>query len=302
MLFAGRYSRNMKLPSTLCLLVGCASSSKEPLPASPADTQSASETACNGHDALCDRPLSQVTLPGTHNSMSNADAGWLGANQQHGLTRQLEDGVRGMMLDTYLWEGELWLCHAVCELGSQPLHEGLTELSDFLDANPREVIQIIFQDAISIEDTRGALEDAGLADRLYTWDAGADPTLRQLIDAGTPLVVGLESGNSDDQGLHAAWDLFVDTPYSFTEISDFSCELNRGDADNPLFLMNHWIGDPLPSADNSLEANTADVLETRARDCVEAFGRPINFLGVDFYDQGDLFAVVDRLNGVDGDP
>ena len=286
----------MRTCSILLAIVGCASPAKDS--ASPGDSAVLEGTACNGHDVLCDRPVTEVTFAGTHNSMSNADAEWVAPNQQHGLTRQLEDGVRAMMLDTYEWEGDLWLCHAYCELGAQPLVEGLSELADFMDAQPREVVQIVFQDAITIDDTRSALEEAGLADRLYAWEDGASPTMGELIDDQTTLLVGLESGASDGQGLHAAWDLFVDTPYSFTEVSEFSCDLNRGDADSPLFLVNHWLGDPLPSAENGLEANVAEVLEVRARACSEQWGRPVNFLGVDFYDQGDLFAVVDRLNGV----
>ena len=152
----------------------------------------ASSTACNGHDALCGRTLSEVTFPGTHNSMSNADAGWIAPNQQHGITRQLDDGVRALMLDTYEWEGDLWLCHAACEIGSQLLVEGLGEIAVFLDAHPREVVQIIFQDAIAIDDTRRALEEAGLARRLYEWEGGDMPPLESLIDAETNLVVGLE--------------------------------------------------------------------------------------------------------------
>jgi len=284
----------MKLHPVLLFCVGCAGSVKDSAP-----TATDEDSGCNGHEVLCDRPVTQVTFAGTHNSMSNADAGWVAPNQQHGLTRQLEDGVRAMMLDTYEWEGDLWLCHSYCDLGAQPLVEGLGELSDFLDEHPREVVQIIFQDAISIDDTRRALDEAGLGDRLYTWEPAADPTLRELVDAQTPLIVGLESGNADAQGLHAAWELYVDTPYSFWEPSEFSCELNRGQADNPLFLVNHWLGDPLPSPENGLEVNVAEVLEARARQCAEAFGRPVNFLGVDFYDQGDLFAVVDRLNGLE---
>ena len=62
--------------------------------------------------------------------------------------------------------------------------------------------------------------------------------------------------------------------------------------------MNHWIGNPLPSAEESAQVNTRDVLLERALACVEERGRPINFLGVDFYDQGDLFAVVRELNGL----
>lgn len=264
-----------------------------------ADTAAGSDTppACNGHAALCDRPLREVTFAGTHNSMSNADAGWLGPNQQHGLTRQLEDGVRALMLDTYEWEDGLWLCHSSCELGAQLLGEGLGELAAFLDDHPREVVQIIFQDAISLDQTRSALEAAGLGARLYPWTAESDPTLGELIDAGTTLVVGLESGASDEAGLHAAWELWVDTPYSFDSVDEFSCAQNRGNVDNDLFLVNHWLG-PIPLADRAAEANAAAVLEERARACAAAFGRPVNFLGVDFYDQGDLFLVVDRLNGL----
>lgn len=289
----------MKLPQTglaiLWIGAGCAS---DPTTDSATTKGSSTETGCNGHVDLCERPVRDVTFAGTHNSMSNADDGWLGPNQQHGLTRQLEDGVRAMMLDTYRWEGELYLCHGYCDLGAQPLVEGLTELTTFLDAHPREVVQIIFQDAIPIEDTRLALEQAGLASRLYAWTDGTDPTLQELIDAQTTLIVGLESGASDGAGLHGAWDLWTDTPYSFSDPAEFSCEQNRGEDGNALFLVNHWIGNPLPSVEESARVNIEAVLLERARTCAEERGRPVNFLGVDFYDQGDLFAVVDTLNGV----
>ncbi len=81
--------------------------------AEPKSRESTGQEAqgCNGHEALCDRPLDEVTLAGTHNSMSNADAEWMAPNQQHGLTRQLEDGVRALMLDTMEWNGGPYLCH-----------------------------------------------------------------------------------------------------------------------------------------------------------------------------------------------
>lgn len=280
------------------LALGCGGSESKPADELEGDSAAPQESGCNGHELLCDRPVVEVTFPGTHNSMSNGDAGWLGPNQQHGLTQQLDDGVRALMLDTYEWEGDLWLCHASCALGSQLLSEGLAEIAVFLDAHPREVVQIIFQDAVALEQTRGALEAAGLADRLYPWTAAADPTLQELIDAGTTLIVGLESGAEDDRGLHAAWSLWTDTPYSFSDASEFSCAPNRGDASSPLFLVNHWIGNPLPSASASREVNAREVLLARAQACVEERGRPINFLGVDFYNEGDLFAVVRELNGL----
>ncbi|HCH66241.1 MAG TPA: hypothetical protein DFR83_25785 [Deltaproteobacteria bacterium] len=270
----------------------------EPSRASDADSGLALDDGCNGHPLLCDRRVQDVTFPGTHNSMSNADAGWLAPNQQHGLSQQLEDGIRGLMLDTYLWEGDLFLCHASCSLGAQPLSEGLAEIADFLDAHPREVVQIIFEDAISLEDTRAAIDAADLGRRLYVWSESSEATLRALIEAETTLIVGLESGAADGQGLHGAWDLWTDTPYSFADASEFSCAPNRGDDTNALFLVNHWIGNPLPNAPVSREVNAEAVLLERARACADERGRPVNFLGVDFYNEGDLFSVVRQLNGL----
>jgi hypothetical protein len=56
---------------------------------------------CNGHAALCDRRVDQVAFLTTHNAMAAADEpGWLFAAQEVGIPRQLDDGVRGLMIDT----------------------------------------------------------------------------------------------------------------------------------------------------------------------------------------------------------
>jgi hypothetical protein len=56
---------------------------------------------CNGHAALCDRRVDQVAFLATHNAMAAADEpGWLFAAQDVGISRQLDDGVRALMLDT----------------------------------------------------------------------------------------------------------------------------------------------------------------------------------------------------------
>ena len=69
---------------------------------SPAALDEAEITACNGLQALCDRRLDEVVLPGTHNSMSSADRpGWFFANQIRPIPRQLADGIRFLMLDPH---------------------------------------------------------------------------------------------------------------------------------------------------------------------------------------------------------
>ena len=56
---------------------------------------------CNGHESLCDRPLDEVTLVATHNAMSVPLPGWFAALQERPIPGQLEDGVRGLLIDTW---------------------------------------------------------------------------------------------------------------------------------------------------------------------------------------------------------
>ena len=59
-------------------------------------------TACNGYPELCDRRLDQVVFATSHNSMGGADnPGWLFPNQDRGIPRQLEDGVRAFLIDAH---------------------------------------------------------------------------------------------------------------------------------------------------------------------------------------------------------
>jgi hypothetical protein len=56
---------------------------------------------CNGYAQLCDRPLDRVTLPATHNSMSAPLPGWYSSQQDRPVADQLDDGVRGLLIDTH---------------------------------------------------------------------------------------------------------------------------------------------------------------------------------------------------------
>ncbi|MES2645114.1 MAG: hypothetical protein V4850_36845 [Myxococcota bacterium] len=264
----------------------------------PAPVDSALPDTCNGHAELCDRPFDTVTLAGTHNSMSNRDDGWQIPNQPHPLARQLDDGVRAMLLDTHDWDGEAYLCHGYCELGATPLVEGLGVIRAFLDEHRGEVMAFIVENGISAEDTAAAFAASGLDRYVYTWDGGAWPTLGEMIAADTRLLVTAESGGPPPDWYQPAWGLYVDTPYDFATVDDFTCDVNRGSLTNPLFLLNHWIADPLPSEAQAQEANAETVLHGRATECAAAFGRNPNIVAVDWYTAGDLFGVVDRLNGL----
>jgi hypothetical protein len=313
--------------------------------------------ACNGHRALCDRPLDKVTLPATHNAMSVPLPGWFAALQEHPIAQQLDDGIRGLLIDTHYadrlangrtrtdfareggigeaieqdavspasvaaaerlrarlgfrGEGEpgMYLCHTFCELGSTPLGDVLEDVREFLVTHPTEVLVVVNQDYVTPEDFTGAVEDAGLAGYAFTPPAaGAWPTLGELIEDDRRLVVLAENQAGAAPWYQPAFErLTQDTPFTFKQpalLTDpgalaASCAANRGPATAPLLLVNHWVNtDPAPRPSNAAIVNAAGPLLRRARACQADRGRRVNLLAVDFYTRGDLFAVVDELNGV----
>ncbi|MFI5007964.1 MAG: hypothetical protein ACHQKZ_11015, partial [Solirubrobacterales bacterium] len=58
--------------------------------------------ACNGAPELCGRRLDAVVFPAAHNAMSAADiTDWLFPQQEKGISGQLEDGIRALLLDVH---------------------------------------------------------------------------------------------------------------------------------------------------------------------------------------------------------
>jgi hypothetical protein len=252
---------------------------------------------CNGHEALCDRRFDEVVFPATHNAMSSAEDGFLAPNQTHGIKRQLEDGVRALLIDTHAWRGGSYLCHAICEFGNRPLVDGLRDVGAFLRAHPHDVVTLIIEDGISAADTDAAFRQAGLTDLVYV-HTGAWPTLRQMIARNQRLLVTAEKGGPPPPWYQHVWDLAWDTPYSFKSPADFSCQQNRGRRSNDLFLLNHWLENPLASESLSATANARDLLLGRARQCQRESGKLPNFVAVNHYSVGSLFEVVRALNGL----
>jgi hypothetical protein len=80
--------------------------------------------------------------------------------------------------------------------------------------------------------------------------------------------------------------------------------LNRGSRSNGLFLLNHWVNNRLdfPSEEQAAEVNRLEALYPRVLGCIQESRRIPNFIAVDYYEHGDLFPVLDLLNGVSADP
>lgn len=276
-----------------CMTLGCASGAADSAGPGAADART-----CHGSADLCDRPLDTVAIAMTHNAMSSADDGWLGPNQTHGLERQLADGVRGMMLDVHPWEGEAWLCHGYCELGAERLADGFRRLGGFLEADPDEVLVLMLESYVDPVWVAAAAEEAGVAELAYTHPVGAAwPTLAELGDAGTPLVVFSQGDGEGVPWIHAGYrDHAWDTPYAAQTAEDFSCERLRGDADHTFFLVNHFLTRPTARVELAEEVNHDPLLSDRIDRCAAEAGRPVSWVAVDFYEVGDVLSAVRRLN------
>lgn len=65
-------------------------------------TPLSSVSSCNGARALCDRRVNEVAFPGAHNAMSNSEIrDWMFPHHQRAIPRQLEGGVRALLIDVH---------------------------------------------------------------------------------------------------------------------------------------------------------------------------------------------------------
>lgn len=257
-----------------------------------------SPLSCNGRAELCDRAFDAVSYPTTHNAMSSAEEGWIAPNQNRRMWRQLEDGVRAMMLDVYEDEGGTMLCHGACALGRRPLVDALIELRTFLDCHPAEVLTIIFEPHVGEERIAAAFEEAGLLAYLHEQPLGAPwPTLRAMIESGRRMVIFTETSRVTLPWHHYAYAYAWDTPYAARTPEELRCTVGRGTGEEPIFILNHFLTAPIAMASLAEMVNHDPFFLEQARRCEREAGQLPNFVTVDFHDIGDLFSVVDALNG-----
>jgi len=287
-------------------------------------------TGCNGYVELCDKRVDEVVFAGSHNSMSSSDLGWELALQTGDIVSQLDSGIRALLIDALYWQtsgaiegGEAgagdraasiieaalsedepkpgtWLCHGFCALGATDLTAGLADITFWLESNPREVLLIVVQDEITSADLTAAFESSGLRDLAYVHQTDSPfPTLGELIDANQRVLIYGENGGEPDSWFQNAWDTaFTETPFTFALRSEFSCAPNRGNPDNPLFLINHWLTTGIPVREAAAVVNGNDFLLDRVRACQAERGRLPTVLATDFVQTGDLIQVVNELNGI----
>ncbi|MBW7863111.1 MAG: hypothetical protein H3C30_01710 [Candidatus Hydrogenedentes bacterium] len=254
---------------------------------------------CNGMPELCGRPFDQVAFACTHNGMSSREAGYFFPNQDRRMRRQLEDGIRAVMLDVHVEDGRLMLCHGFCRLGSQTLVEGLVEIREFLDAHPREVVALLVEGSVpDPEHLARDFRESGMLDLCHAQRLGDPwPTLGEMIAANRRVVVLYDRNCGDQDWLLPMWKHMWDTPWYPGSLEEFDCRLDRGEKTNALLNLNHFLkSQPTPRRHLALAANSNPFFMDRVMKCVREIGRIPNFITVDFYEQGDVFSVVEAVN------
>lgn len=251
----------------------------------------AAEQECNGAAELCAKPFNEVVLPGTHNSMSTLDQGWLIPNQLVSIPKQLDAGIRAMLIDTHYGKAnsqgkvtnvdtehkddpgvEMYLCHERCDAGASELIPELVKVRNFLTANPGEALVFVNQASVTPEDFEEAVIASGLNNFLYTGSTtdGEWPTLGEMITGNHRVVMFSEGNTGSVEWYHDAYaGSLQETPYNFHESGDTtirqaidritkpenlneSCRPSRGGDVGSLFLMNHWVNGKLDDGDKPL--------------------------------------------------
>jgi hypothetical protein len=195
-------------------------------------------------------------------------------------------------------EGERrpYLCHTLCELGAEPLDEQLELFSTFLAAYPRDVVVLFIEPYVPVDEVERALEETGLLDQAAELQRDEPlPTLRELVRAKTRLIVLAEEDGGTRPWYLPGFSFAQDTPLGARTGAELRCAPNRGDADSPLFLVNHWI-DTFPPSPTRNERIGADYLSERLSRCERSRRLAPNLIAVDFYERTDVVGIAAKLN------
>ncbi|GFP79793.1 pi-plc x domain-containing protein at5g67130 [Phtheirospermum japonicum] len=261
-------------------------------------------------------PFNKYAFLTTHNAFAIAGVPYRTGVPRITVTNQEDtNGVRALMLDTYDFKGDIWLCHSFgrkCHdyTAFEPAVETLKEIEKFLRVNPFEIVTLILQDYV--ETPKGlskVFRSAGLMNYWFPISKmprnGQDwPPVRDMVTKNQRLLVftSLES-KEKSEGIAYQWNYMVENQYGYDGMIPRSCRNRQesaplDDKTKSLVLINYFGS--IPSKRSACVHNSKDLLNM-LQTCHHASGeRWPNFVAVDFYKRsegGGTFQAVDNLNG-----
>lgn len=266
-------------------------------------------------------PFNKYSWLTTHNSFSIfGSSPQTGApivtffNQEDSVLDQLNNGVRGLMLDMYDFRNDVWLCHSFgghCHefTAFRPANETLAEIRTFLEANPTEVVTIFIEDyvltlnAITKLFTSAGLTKYWMPVAVMPSNGSLWPTLEEMIQRNHRLVVFTQNETKEaTEGVAYQWRYTTENQYGDSGLWSGSCprRINStvlNDTSRSLIVQNYFPTNP--NAINACRDNS-EGLFNMLRTCYIAAGdRWSNYVAVDFYKRstgGGAFHAVDFLN------
>ncbi|KAF5208402.1 Pi-plc x domain-containing protein [Thalictrum thalictroides] len=262
-------------------------------------------------------PFNKYAFLTTHNSYAIEDGKprLTFTNQEDSITQQLNNGVRALMLDTYDYEGDVWLCHSEggeCHSYTAfgPALGYLQEVETFLSANPSEIVTLILEDYVAAPNgLTKVFTDAGLMKYWFPLSSmpqnGQDwPLVSDMVAKNQRLLVFTSKrAKQDTEGIAYQWNFMVENQYGNGGMNDGSCP-NRGesspldDKTKSLVLVNYFYSVPVKLL--SCKSNSGDLVNMLHTCYGSSANRWANFVAVDYYKRsegGGSFQAVDMLNG-----
>ncbi|KAI0394068.1 PLC-like phosphodiesterase [Xylariaceae sp. FL0594] len=285
---------------------------------------------CNNYVEFCDRKYSNITEVACHNSPFITPNN-IAANQQYGARQQLDDGVRFLQAQMQ-WPTngtEPHFCHTACDvLDAGPITDWLTTVKDWVAQHPYDVVTILLGNGnYSLPSMYVPyIEKSGILRYVYTppyvpMNLTSWPTLTEMILSGQRVVIFMDymANQTEYPWLLDEFSQMWETPFDPVD-NTFPCDVARPpnlapeDARNRLSFINHNLNVPLAVLGVDLlvparaELNTTNnatgkgSLGLTANNCLTKWGRPPNFLNVDYYNTGSfpgsVFEVAAQMNNV----
>ncbi|KAI1809542.1 PLC-like phosphodiesterase [Poronia punctata] len=293
-------------------------------------TPTADPPPCNNYVEFCTRKYSNITEVACHNSPFVAPNN-IAANQEYDVKQQLDDGIRFLQAQIQ-WpanDTQPHFCHTSCDvLDAGPITDWLTQVKEWVVRHPFDIVTILLGNGnYSVPSMYVThIERSGILRYVYEppyvpMNLTSWPTLTEMILSGQRVVMFMDymANQTEYPWLLDQFSQMWETPFDPTDQS-FPCDvqrppdLARADAENRLSFANHNLNfnlsvlgvDLLVPARTMLNvtnnATGTGSLGASANNCLEKWGRPPNFLNVDYYNAGgfpgSVFEVAAQMNNV----